>query len=168
MTLDASLAIIDGIKDNAKIFINFLPLYKDFLAGPLNTAWEFRPEKTVFTFLSGFLPKKIALILLPLLGVEISKKCGELQNKEKDNIIAALLKWPVTVKGPKSYKEAMAAAGGVTTAEINPETMESKLIPGLYFAGEVLDVTGESGGYNMQFAFTSGYLAGTAVKNTKS
>ncbi|MFH1074015.1 MAG: NAD(P)/FAD-dependent oxidoreductase [Candidatus Firestonebacteria bacterium] len=167
VTLDASLGIIDGIKNNAEIFINFLPLYRDFIGAPLNAAWDFRPEKTIFTFLSGFLPKKIALILLPLLGVNISKKCKELTKKERENIINSLLKWPVAVKGPKSYKEAMVAAGGVATDEINAETMESKKVPGLFFAGEVLDITGESGGYNIQFAFSSGYIAGTAVKNRR-
>jgi len=164
VALDASLKTIDGAANKADIFINFFPLYKDFFAGKLKAAWDFRPEKTVFTFLSGFLPKKIALVLLPLLGVELSKKCKELTVQERENIINSLAKWPVTVKGARSYKEAMAAAGGVSTEEIDPETMESKIIPGLYFAGEVIDITGESGGYNMQFAFSSGYIAGKALK----
>jgi len=165
LTLDASCRIIDEIKNNAEVFINFLPFYKNSTGEAISAAWDFRPEKTVFTFLSGFLPKKIALVLLPLLGVNISKKCKELTIKERENIILSLSKWPVTIKGPKTYKEAMAVAGGVATEEIDPLTMESKKIPGLYFAGEVIDVAGESGGYNMQFAFSSGYIAGMAIKN---
>ncbi|OGF46292.1 MAG: hypothetical protein A2231_08600 [Candidatus Firestonebacteria bacterium RIFOXYA2_FULL_40_8] len=165
LTLDAALYITDELKNNAEVFINFLPVLKEFGVAALSAAWDYRPEKPVFTFLSGFLPKKIALILLPLLGVDLAKKCKELTLKERENIISALLKWPIQVKGPKSYKEAMAIAGGVSTAEIDVKTMESKKVPGLYFAGEVLDITGESGGYNMQFAFSSGYIAGKAIKN---
>ena len=158
LTLDASLFIVDGIKNNAGVFINFLPLCKNIR----NEAWDFRPEKTVAEFLSGFLPKKIALVLLPLLGIDISTKCEDLAEKERENIIVSLLRWPVEVKGHRPYTEAMAAAGGVATSEIDPATMGSKKIPGLYFAGEVVDITGESGGYNMQFAFSSGYVAGRA------
>ena len=158
VTLDASLLIIDGMKNNAEVFINFLPFFNE----KLNLPWDFRPEKTAADFISGFLPKKIVLIVLPLLGVDLKTQCKDLAEKERENIIVSLLKWPIEIKGPKSYQEAMVAAGGVATEEIDPLTMESKKVPGLYFAGEVLDITGESGGYNMQFAFSSGYVAGKA------
>ena len=164
VTLDAALCMIDEEKNKAKYFINFFPLFKEFFKGPLSAAWDFRPEKTVFTFLSGFLPKKIALVLLPLLGIELSKKCKELTQKEREDIINSLSKWPITLKGPKTYKEAMVVAGGVATDELDPETMGSKKVKGLYFAGEDIDITGESGGYNIQFAFSSGYIAGKAIK----
>ncbi len=159
VTLDASLFIIDSLKNNAEVFINFLPFYRE----KASAAWDFRPEKPVPAFLSGFVPKKIALNLLPVLGVEISTKCKELNRKERERIINAFSKWPVRIKGSRPYSEAMAAAGGVATAEINAQTMESKKVPGLYFAGEIIDITGESGGYNMQFAFSSGFVAGISV-----
>lgn len=158
VTLDAALLIIDGVKNNAEVFINFLPFYKENSVLP----WDFRPEKTAADFISGFLPKKIALVVLPLLGVDIEMQCKDLAAKERENIICSLLKWPIEIKGSKTYHEAMVAAGGVATKEIDPLTMESKKVPGLYFAGEVIDITGESGGYNMQFAFSSGYVAGKA------
>ena len=68
-----------------------------------------------------------------------------------------------TIHGTRGFKEAMVTAGGVKLSEVNPNTLESKLLPNLFLAGEVLDLTGPSGGYNLQLAFSTGHLAGTAI-----
>ena len=71
--------------------------------------------------------------------------------------------FPVSVTGTRPIDEAIVTAGGVSTKEINPRTMESKLMPGLYFAGEVLDLDGYTGGFNLQIAWSTGYVAGNSI-----
>lgn len=80
--------------------------------------------------------------------------------KQRDRLIKLLFDWRFLVTGSKSFKDAQVTAGGVSTKEINPETMESKLIKGLYFTGEVMDIDGRCGGYNLQWAWSSGHIAG--------
>ena len=70
---------------------------------------------------------------------------------------------PLTIKGTRPISEAIVTAGGVMTKEINPKTMQSQLLPGLYFAGEVIDIDGYTGGYNLQAAWSSGYIAGSSA-----
>ncbi|MCX5777116.1 MAG: NAD(P)/FAD-dependent oxidoreductase [Candidatus Firestonebacteria bacterium] len=164
VTLDASLSIIDGIKERAEVYLNLLPVYEDFIHPELKAMLSFRPEKTIVAFLSGFLPKKIAVHLLPQMEIDPLTKVKDLSREDIEKIFNTLRNWHVKVIGPKSYSEAMAVAGGVSTDEISADTMESKLVPGVYFAGEVIDVVGESGGFNIQFAFSSGYIAGKSIK----
>ena len=71
--------------------------------------------------------------------------------------------FPVSVTGTRPIDEAIVTAGGVSTKEVNPRTMESKLMPGLYFAGEVLDLDGYTGGFNLQIAWSTGYVAGNSI-----
>ena len=77
--------------------------------------------------------------------------------------VASLKKWEFPIEGYTGYERAVITAGGVTTDSINPKTMESKLIPGLYFAGEILDLDGDTGGYNLQIAWSTGHAAGVAA-----
>ena len=166
VTLDASLDILDNLKEGGEVYINLLPEYKKTINSYFETVSGNRPDKTVAGFLCGFIPKKIVQIIVPLTGVSLTKKCAQLSKEEKNKLFKSLLRWPLKVVGPKPFSEAMASAGGVLTSEIDPETMQSKKVPGLYFAGEVIDVTGLSGGYNMQFAFSTGYIAGKTIASS--
>ena len=84
----------------------------------------------------------------------------QITRQERWDIIKLLREFPLTVKGTRPLAEAIVTAGGINVKEINPKSMESKLIKGLYFAGEVMDVDGFTGGYNLQAAFSTGYVAG--------
>ena len=80
--------------------------------------------------------------------------------KERENLVNLLKKFEITIKGFRPIEEAIVTAGGVNIKEINPKTMESKLVKGLYFAGEIIDVDAYTGGFNLQIAYSTGYTAG--------
>lgn len=110
--------------------------------------------------LIGFFPKKLIPVLLKECGIEIHKNAGILTERELKKLAEKIKYMRVTITGTKGFEHAQVCAGGVNTEEINPETLESKLVPGLYFAGEVIDIDGICGGYNLQWAWASGYVAG--------
>ncbi len=110
--------------------------------------------------LGGLLPRTLIPIVIMLSGISPEKKVNQLSRQERHGLMALLKGLPLTVTGFRPIEEAIITSGGIATAEINPKTMESKLCPGLYFAGEVLDVDGYTGGFNLQIAFSTGYLAG--------
>ena len=86
---------------------------------------------------------------------------------QRKTLVANLLEFPVRVSKLGGFQEAMVTRGGVSLQEIDPKTMESRLVPGLYFAGEIIDIDGDTGGYNLQAAFSTGYLAAKAIGNKK-
>ena len=85
------------------------------------------------------------------------------RKRKETDFLCFLSKLPVTLNGPRGYNEAIITKGGIKVKEINPSTMESKLVNGLYFAGEVLDLDAYTGGFNLQIAWSTGYLAGTSA-----
>lgn len=117
-------------------------------------------HRSVHDAFIGIINKKIIPILLKEAGVfNIHKSCADLEYKEKKSIYNLLKNWQFKVTDTNSFGSAQVTAGGVNTREINAETMESKLVPNLYFAGEILDVDGDCGGFNLQWAWSSAYLA---------
>jgi predicted Rossmann fold flavoprotein len=121
------------------------------------------PDYTIETVLGGLLSAKIVRFLLESCNVGPATKASELSTKTVKKIAGALCDWRFDVSGTHGFKHAEVSGGGVATEEIDPKTMESKKVKGLYFAGEVLDVVGRRGGYNLHFAWASGYLAGRAM-----
>ena len=109
------------------------------------------------------LPKSLIPVFLGRTGIDIEKKAGGLTKQERSVIINLLKHFTLEVTGLKGYEEAVITKGGVAVNEINPKTMESKKIKGLYFAGEVLDVDALTGGFNLQIAWSTGYVAGSSV-----
>jgi hypothetical protein len=107
-------------------------------------------------------------IFVDLLGINPKKKVNQIEKEERNSIINLLKAFPLTITGSLGVDKAMITCGGVSRREINPQTMESKLIPGLYFAGEIIEGCAPSGGYNLQQAFSTGYLAGEAASNKES
>lgn len=103
-------------------------------------------------------------VLVELSGIDGDKKVNSIKRAERRELVRLFKAFPVSVTGPRPIDEAIVTAGGVNTKEINPRTMESKLIKGLYFAGEVLDVDGYTGGFNLQIAWSTGRAAGNAVE----
>ena len=95
-------------------------------------------------------------------GIEdLKRPVSALSTNEVERIIKILKDWRFKIRGTKSWSSAQVTAGGVATKDIDPKTMESKLVKGLYFAGEILDVDGKCGGFNLQWAWSSGFVAGS-------
>ncbi|MEO5348529.1 MAG: NAD(P)/FAD-dependent oxidoreductase [Magnetococcus sp. YQC-3] len=119
------------------------------------------PRQEVATLLCRILPKRLAQAILGTLG--LSGRLAEVGDARLHALADAVHRWRVTPTGSEGYRVAEVTAGGVDTAAFSPKTMECRQLPGLYFCGEVLDVTGQLGGYNLQWAWSSGYAAGQAV-----
>ena len=92
---------------------------------------------------------------------KVRSACGDLSGQEILRLAARMKNWPLRCTGVQSWMFSQVTAGGVNVDEVDPRTMESKIVPGVYFAGEVLDIDGDCGGYNLQWAWSSGYVAGT-------
>ncbi len=154
----ASVALKE--KKDIMISLDFLPdLDKSILLEKLEDS-NYIKDKLIEEVVSGFLNQKLSLTLIKEAKLSLHRKMNTLNSKEKHTLVSVIKEFKVKVYDTKSFDQAQVCAGGISTSNIIPETMESKLIPGLYFAGELLDVDGACGGYNLQWAWTSGYLAG--------
>ena len=109
-------------------------------------------------------PAKMIPAILELSGIDPDKKVNEITKEERAGFIRLIKAFPVTLTGLRSFKEAIITKGGIKVKEVNPSTMESKLVRHLYFCGEVLDLDALTGGYNLQIAWSTGYLAGICAK----
>ncbi len=113
--------------------------------------------------LTELLPKSLIPVIIGLSGIAGEKAVHQITREERQILVSLLQKLQVTVTGTRSIKEAIVTAGGVSVKEIDPRTMASKIIKGLFFAGEIIDVDGNTGGFNLQIAFSTGYAAGWAA-----
>lgn len=119
------------------------------------------PKITLENFFVGMLNKRVGQALLKYIGIEpLSRYAVTLSDKEIRRICQTIKKWDFNIIGTMSWNNAQVTKGGAVTDEFNPNTMESKLVKGLYATGEVLDIDGDCGGYNLQWAWSSGFLAG--------
>lgn len=156
-----------GIKEkkDVQIKIDMFPnISMKKLKTYLENHWGTFSYRSVYDSFLGIINKKLIPILLKECRVSnIHKCCFDLTFKEKENIFNALKCWAFKVSGTNSYLNSQVTAGGIDTREVNNITLESKLIPGLYFCGEILDVDGDCGGFNLQWAWSSGYTAGKCL-----
>lgn len=113
--------------------------------------------------LDELLPRKLIEPFVALTEIDPRQKVHDLTREQRRRVLTLLKALPVEITGPRPVAEAIVTSGGVTVKEVNPSTMESKLLPGLYFAGEVLDVDAYTGGFNLQIAWCTGHLAGTSA-----
>ena len=114
--------------------------------------------------LVGFLNKRLIVPVLKVAGIPDPTRPASSLGEPGILALAAVLKrWPFEVTGTDSWTDAQVTAGGVDVADVFPETLESRLAPGLFFAGEVLDIDGDCGGFNLQWAWSSGHLAGSGA-----
>mgnify|MGYP002628757049 CR=1 FL=1 len=118
------------------------------------------PEKNILELISTLLPEPLSLELCKMAEVDINTTYKKLSGQSKEKLIQLLAWTPLTVNGHDGFRLAMITRGGISLKEINPKTMQSKLVNGLYFCGEVMNLDGPCGGYNLQWSFSSGYLAG--------
>ena len=124
---------------------------------------EFGKKQLVNTF-RKWLPSSMIPVFIELLELDPQKECHQVSGKERKKIRHLLKNMRFEVSHNRSFKEAIITAGGIVTSEIRPKTMESKLVLGLYFAGEIIDLDAETGGYNLQIAYSTGWLAGNSLK----
>lgn len=110
--------------------------------------------------LNDLLPKKLIPVMITLSNIDPQKPVHQITRMERLFLVKQLKKLSLTIKRPRPISEAIVTAGGINTKEINPKTLESKILSGLYFAGEVIDVDGYTGGFNLQIAFSTGFVAG--------
>ena len=122
-------------------------------------------NKQYINSLDKLLPSKSISTIVDLSKIDKHKRVNEINKNERKNLVHLLKNFELTVKSFRDINEAIVTAGGISTKEINPKTMESKIIEGLYFAGEIIDVDGYTGGFNLQIAYSTGYVAGTNKEN---
>ncbi|MFQ8625727.1 MAG: NAD(P)/FAD-dependent oxidoreductase [Candidatus Gastranaerophilaceae bacterium] len=133
----------------------------------MQTALNENPHKSIKNLISDYVPKSLAEFVLKAADVNIDEKCHKINGKTRDLILEKLQNFEVTAQGTVPDSEVV-TAGGVDLKEINPKTMESKLVKGLYFCGEVMDIDGFCGGFNLQNCWSTGFAAAKALNLTLS
>lgn len=113
--------------------------------------------------LGGLLPSKMIPVVVRRSGIDPQKKVNQITKAERVYLVSLLKSFVIDISGFRPISEAIITSGGIEIKEINPKTMESKLVPGLYFAGEIIDTDAYTGGFNLQIAFSTGYLAGNSI-----
>lgn len=156
-------------KKQCSIIIDLFPeIEQEEFREMMKTRFSRSGHKTCEDFLNGLINKKLIPVVLKNCGIKkITEKADTITEEQLMNVADFLKGWEVEITGSKSWSEAQCTSGGVELSQVNPENMESRLIPGLYFAGEVLDVDGKCGGYNLQWAWSSGLLAGASAAETE-
>ena len=161
LVLTASSIIAKSDEKDIKVFIDLKPaLSDDEFDSRLIRELKEGNKKELKNILGNIYPIKLGLQICELSGVDIYKKCNEITKEERKKILDYTKRLPLTIKGTRDFDEAIITHGGVSVKDINPKTMESKLVKNLYFAGEVIDVDAFTGGFNLQIAFSTGYLSG--------
>ncbi|MBQ5349023.1 MAG: aminoacetone oxidase family FAD-binding enzyme, partial [Phascolarctobacterium sp.] len=122
-------------------------------------------RKQLVNGMKDLLPQRLIPVVCDMAYLDEEKFINQISREERKRLVDTLKRFVVPITGTRPIAEAIVTAGGVSVKEINPKTMESKLINGLYFAGEVMDVDGYTGGFNLQAAFSSGYAAGVAASS---
>ena len=149
---------------DVKIAINFFPkINRNDLADQIQALFKTVPNQKAVDILTGIISNKIAPVLLDICKIDLNTKASEINAKQIKAISYQLNQWKLKVIDSQGFGHAEASGGGVRTAEVDNKTYESKLCKGLYFAGEVLDIVGNRGGFNLQFAWASGYLVGKSL-----
>jgi len=163
LVLTASCHLPDNLAD-AQVTLNLKPgLTREQLDARLQRDFDDNSRKMLRSVLPGLLPARLAELFPALCGVDGDKVCAQITREERDRIADKVQNLPLTLKKLAPIEEAIVTRGGVSVKEIDPSTMESKLVQGLYFAGEVIDVDAHTGGYNLQIAWATGALAGTCA-----
>ena len=161
--LSASAHMKEMSPERYRLLIDLKPaLSEEKLEARLLREINARHRETVSSLLRSLLPAAMLMLFLSKAGLSPDKNCSEITRTERRQLLMLLKAFPLTVKGFRPIEEAIVTSGGVSVREIDPKTMASKLVKGLYFAGEVIDIDAYTGGFNLQCAFATGVLAGEA------
>jgi predicted Rossmann fold flavoprotein len=163
LILTMSLSIVDALRAGKSVMLSVD--LKPGMTDPeinqrLQREFEHHAHRRLQTLLKGWVPDKAAKVIASLSGIEQDRHVHRIQAPERQKVAGLLKDFRWTITGALPLSAGMVTAGGVTLKEINPITFESKIISGLYLAGEVLDIAADTGGFNLQAAFSGGYLAG--------
>ena len=146
---------------NIKLIIDLKPaLSTEKLDERILRDFSSEKNKAFKNSLEKLLPKKMIDVIINLSEIDPNKKVNEITKKEREKLVFLLKNFDITIQDFSKIEEAIVTAGGINIKEINPKTMESKIVKGLYFAGELIDVDAYTGGFNLQIAYSTGYVAG--------
>lgn len=166
--LQLSRTALDYINRNKDVELRISIIHsrtKEELVNYLNERFNNRPKKSIQESLIGLINKRLILPILKEINIEKDIIVSDLSDKDIAKLAGLLTSWSLKITGSQSWGQAQVTAGGISTREINDKTMESKLVKGLYIVGELVDIDGDCGGFNLQWAWSSGYVAGiNAVK----
>jgi len=165
VTLLMSLAVADALKEGpVSISLDLKPaLDEKKFRGRIQRDLEGHSKRSYRNILKGLLPLRMINPMIEMSGIRADKLGYEITAADRDRLVSLLKSIRFNIEHPLPLSSAMVTAGGVSLKKINPKTMESKLIRGLYLCGEVMDIDGDTGGYNLQAAFSTGYVAGEAA-----
>ena len=167
MILSASSRLGDELeKEDLYIKIDLKPaLSKKQLDSRILRDFEERKNADLSNAMVHLLPKSMIPVMLHVCGLDPAKKVNEVTRGEREQLVKGMKEFPLTINGLRDIQEAIITRGGVTVKEVDPSTMESKIVKNLYLAGEMLDLDALTGGYNLQIAWSTGYLAGSSIGN---
>lgn len=161
LALSASSYYVSKAKGETYAYIDLKPaLDAEQLDKRVLRDFEEAKNKQFKNSLKSLFPQKLIPVMIQLSGIDPEKKVNEISKEERKSFVQLIKNVTLTIAGVRDFKEAIITKGGVHVKEVNPSTMESKKVKGLYFAGEVLDLDALTGGYNLQIAWSTGYLAG--------
>lgn len=164
LILSASSYYVNKCKGEANLYIDLKPaLDKEQLDKRLLRDFDENKNKQFKNALGGLFPTKLIPIMIQLSGIDPEKKVNEITKVERQAFVELIKNLPLTIVGTRDFNEAIITQGGVSVKDVNPSTMESKIVQGLYFAGEVLDLDAMTGGFNLQIAWSTGHLAGSEL-----
>ena len=165
--LSASSHLVRQELKNPRIEIDLKPALTDEkLDERILRDFETEKNKEFKNALDQLLPQKMIPVILEILEIlQINKKVNEVKKVERQKLVQTLKHFSIEIEGFRDISEAIITSGGINVKEINPKTMESKLIKNLYFAGEIIDVDAYTGGFNLQIAYSTGYTAGIGVNS---
>jgi predicted Rossmann fold flavoprotein len=166
--LTLSKVAVDALRDRKEVFasIDLKPaLETTILDARLQRDFNAQGKKQYRTILKGLLPQKLIPICLEATGISPEKPAHQITSQERKDLLTWLKDFRFEIRGHRSFSQAIITAGGVHTREVDPRSMASRKVAGLYFAGEVLDIDADTGGYNLQAAFSTGWLAGRSAAN---
>ncbi len=167
LVLSASSYYVSRCRGEAKLFLDLKPaLDEQQLDRRLLRDFEENRNKQFKNALGQLFPARLIPVMVRLSGIRPDKPVNEITREERRAFAALIKALPMTVSGVRGYEEAVITKGGVSVRDVNPSTMESKKVQGLYFAGELLDLDALTGGYNLQIAWSTGHLAGESAANS--
>lgn len=159
--LSASSHLVRTKMIKPKIIVDMKPaLSSEKLEDRILRDFKKYQNKEIKNALNDLLPKKMIPVIIRKSNINFEKKVNEITKEERKQLINSIKNFTIEIEGFRSIDEAIITAGGVSIKEINPKTMESKIVKGLYFAGEIIDVDAYTGGFNLQIAYSTGYTAG--------
>ena len=164
LSLSSYLDFTGSTKDHPKqyrLYLDLKPaLGREQLEARIRREFEAAPGRSFANILRTLFPSRLSSVMASLSGIDPERKASSLNDREIEELAALTKNVPMTASGTRGFNEAVITGGGISLKEINSSTMGSKLVRGLYFAGEVMDADALTGGFNLQIAWSTGHLAG--------